>query len=206
MAPPRRLVIPRSPEGSVPALGPETWTVDGPTLTGLRLVFGVASTPEAEPDRDEFHPAYTVAMPVVSAGGLDTDGIYEFDAGAQLELLQTRATRRKWAVRLELELAQTREAINCAELWVEAPWGGDGPELVQLGDERGEPQPGGGRTLTVATTPTGSVEQARALGGTFTVVLRDADPRGHAPARIESPALTIAIDLRRYEFEAEDDG
>ena len=198
-----RLVIQRLPEGSVPAFAGELRRVDPPALADVRLVFGVGS--EVEDDAAEFHPVYTISMPVVSVGGLDPDGVYEFDAGAQLELLQSRATRRRWAVRLELEFVQSSEAINAAELWVETPWTGGDPHPQLLGPERGTPLSGGGRSLIVASTPVHSVDAARALGGRFTVVLRDADPALAGAATVESATIEVLLDLRCYEFEAEAD-
>ncbi|MCA9700467.1 MAG: hypothetical protein KC431_23270, partial [Myxococcales bacterium] len=70
-----RLVIPRLPEGSAAPTGDGPTLVEAPSLAGVRLVFGVGSTPEQPPDGEDFHPVYTVAMPVVSAGGLDPDGV-----------------------------------------------------------------------------------------------------------------------------------
>ena len=197
-----RLVIQRLPEGSVPAFDGEPRRVDPPSLADVRLVYGVGS---AAGDASEFHPVYTISMPVVSVGGLDPDGVYEFDAGAQLELLQSRATRRRWSVRLELERVQPREAINAAELWVETPWTSGDPRPQLLGPERGTPLSGGGRSLIIASTPVHGVDAARALGGRFTVVLRDADPLLGGQATVESPAVDILLDLRCYEFEAEAD-
>jgi hypothetical protein len=198
-----RLVMQRLPEGSVPAFDGDVWRVDPPSLADVRLVFGVASGPDLEPQAGDFHPVYTISMPVVSVGGLDPDGVYEFDAGAQLELLQSRATARRWAVRLELELVQSSEALNAAELWIETPWTSEVPRPQLLGPERGTPLSGGGRSLIVACTPVGSVEVARALGGRFTVMLRDADPQLGGPATVESPSVEILVDLRCYEFEPE---
>jgi hypothetical protein len=200
-----RLVVGRLPEGSVlPPAGDEPRPVDPPALAGIRLVFGVGSQIDAEPSAEDFHPVYTISMPVFSLGGLDPDGIYEFDAGAQLELLRSRATARRWAARLELELIQTREAITAAELWFETPWTSGDPRPVQLGPERGEPRPGGGRSLVFASTPVTSVAAARSLGGRFLAQLRDADPHGGGPATVESSVLEIQVALDRYEFEAED--
>ncbi|MFO7564716.1 MAG: hypothetical protein R6X02_18880 [Enhygromyxa sp.] len=198
-----RLVVRRSPEGSVAPGVDQCLQVDPPALAGVRLVFGVGSTVEDSPSADDFHPAYTISMPVISLGGLDPDGVYEFDAGAQLELLQSRATRRRWAVRLELELVQTHQTINAAELWFESPWRSGDPRPVLLGPERGEPRPGGGRALVFASTPVASVVAARALGGRFVAQIRDADPHGGGPATIESPPLLIEVDCARYEFEDE---
>lgn len=201
-----RLVIPRRSEGSVPPAEAGLRRVDPPSLIGVRLVFGVAGGPETTPSAEDFHPAYTVAMPVVSAGGLDPDGIYEFDAGAQLELLQARATRRRWAVRLELELLQSSEALNTAELWIDTPWTeAEDPKPLALEPLPGPSLPGGGRAVILASTPVTRVDAARSLGGRFEARLRDADPHGGGPASVESPALIVELDLRRYEFEAEDD-
>jgi hypothetical protein len=200
-----RIVIQRLPEGSVPAFDGELRRIDPPSLADVRLVFGVGSTPELEPHAADFHPVYTISMPVVSAGGLDPDGVYEFDAGAQLELLRSRATARRWAVRLELEFVQPSEAINTAELWVETPWTSGHPRPQLLGPERGTPLSGGGRSLVIASTPVGSVDAARALGGRFTVMLRDADPQLAGVATVESPSVEVRLDLRCYEFETEAD-
>jgi hypothetical protein len=200
-----RLVVRRLPEGSVEPGSDVTRSVDPPALAGIRLVFGVGSEPDASPSVDDFHPVYTISMPVVSVGGLDPDGIYEFDAGAQLELLQSRATRRRFAVRLELELIQTHATVNTAELWFETPWTSGDPRPVLLGSERGELRAGGGRALVFASTPVASVEAARSLGGRFVAQLRDADPHGGGSATIESPVLTIDVALDRYEFEDEDE-
>jgi hypothetical protein len=198
-----RLVVRRLPEGSVAPSEDQLQVVDPPALAGVRLVFGVGSAAEEGPSVDDFHPVYTISMPVISIGGLDPDGVYEFDAGAQLELLQSRATGRRWAVRLELELVQTHATINAAELWVETPWRSGDPRPMLLGSERGEPRPGGGRALVLASTPVASVEAARALGGRFVAQIRDADPHNGGPATIESPLLSVDVDCGRYEFEDE---
>src|SRR5690606_23189928 len=145
------------------------------------------------PTAADFHPVYTISMPVFSIGGLEHDGNYEVAAGAQPELLHSRATRRRWAVRLALELVQPRESFNAAELWVETPWLSDDPRPVQLGPERGTPRPGGGRSLVFASTPVASVEAARSLGGRFIAQIRDADPHGGGPATLESPTLEIDV-------------
>jgi hypothetical protein len=199
----RRLAIARLPVGSVPADEGEPISIDPPALLGIRLVFGVGSAPDHEPDAEGFIPVYTVEIPVVSQGGLDHDDIYEFDAGAQLELLRSRATRRRWAVRLELEFVQVAASVAAADLWLECDWSSEGPQLVQLGAEQGRATPGGGRALTIASTPVGEVDRARALGGRFVACLRDADPRTPR-ARIESPPLHFELSMRHYEFEPED--
>jgi hypothetical protein len=199
---PRRLVIVRLSEGSVLADEGEAIQVDPPALAAIRLVFGVGSDLEREPSVDEFIPVYTVGIPVVSQGGLDPDGIYEFDAGAQLELLRSRATRRCWAVRLELEFIQSAEAIATADLWFEVDWPSEGPELTLLGPERGTTMPGGGRAITIASTPVTDIAAARALGGRFSARLRDADPRS-TTARVESPTTVVELQTSHYEFEPE---
>lgn len=200
---PRRLVIVRLSEGSVLADQGEAIAVDPPALAAIRLVFGVGSDVEREPSADEFIPVYTVGIPVVSQGGLDPDGIYEFDAGAQLELLRSRATRRCWAVRLELEFLQSAEAIATADLWFDVDWPSEGPELILLEPERGTTMPGGGRSITIASTPVTDIAAARALGGRFTARLRDADPRS-TTARVESPLCVVDLLTSHYEFEPED--
>lgn len=199
---PRRLVIVRLSEGSVLADDGEPILVDPPALADIRLVFGVGSDGEREPSADEFIPVYTVGIPVVSQGGLDPDGIYEFDAGAQLELLRSRATRRRWAVRLELEFVQSAEAIATADVWFEVDWPSEGPELTLLGPERGTTTPGGGRSLIIASSPVTDIATARALGGRFTARLRDADPRSPS-ARVESPICVVELQTSHYEFEPE---
>ena len=199
-----RLVIPRLSEGSVAPASAEQRQVDPPSLAGVRLVFGVGSEPEREPSRADFHPVYTVSMPVFSPGGLDPDGVYEFDAGAQLELLQSRATRRRWAVRLEIELVQTSEAVNAAELWIDAPWpDADATELELLGPAHGRPLYSGGRVVIVASTPVATLAAARSLGGVFRAQLRDVDPRLDKAAGLESAVVEVALDLGCYEFEDE---
>jgi len=201
---PDRLVIPRLPEGSVAPPGDAARVVDPPALAGVRLVFGVGSSPTSIPGPADFHPVYTVSMPVFSPGGLDPDGIYEFDAGAQLELLQSRATRRRWGVRLELELAQASEAVNAADLWIEAPWSEGEVALMALGSARGEPAVGGGRRVTVASTPVTDVALARRLGGSFRVQLCDVDPHlAGGRATVQSAVFEVALDLGCYEFETE---
>jgi hypothetical protein len=199
----RRLAIVRLSEGSVLADEGEAIVVDPPALAAIRLVFGVGSDSEREPSADEFIPVYTVGIPVISQGGLDPDGIYEFDAGAQLELLRSRATRRRWAVRLELEFIQSAESIGSADLWFEVDWPNDpGPELMLLGPERGTTLAGGGRAVTIASSPVTDIAAARALGGRFTARLRDADPRS-ATARVESPICVVELQTSHYEFEPE---
>ena len=198
-----RLVVRRLPEGSVAASDDALRQVEPPTLAAIRLVFGVGSEPDLRPSVDDFHPVYTVSMPVFSVGGLDPDGVYEFDAGTQLALLQSRATARRWAVRLELELIQPREAIAAADLWFTTPWTEGDPRPLLLGPERGQERPGGGRALVFTCNPVDEVETARALGGRFLAQIRDADPHGGGSATIESPILIIDVALGCYEFEPE---
>ncbi len=197
----------------MPPQADEPRRVDPPGLAAIRLVFGVGRGPEQEPTAESFTPVYTVGIPVFSLGGLDPDGVYEFDAGAQLELLRERAKQRRWAVRLELDFVQSAESVSAADLWVEVDWSTDdarepssAPELVVLGPERGSTTPGGGRSLTIASTPLTEVAAARRLGGRFTVQLRDADPRTSAPVSVESPVRVVELACDRYEFEPDDEG
>jgi hypothetical protein len=197
----RRLVIERLSEGSVPS-SEEERKVDAPSLAAIRLAFGVGKGPSAPPDDKTFKPVYTVSIPVFSLGGLDSDGVYEFDAVSLLAGLQSRAQRRKWAVRLELEFAQTAEAVTAADLYIESPYVEDGPTLDTAGRNRaGTPTPGGGRTIVVATSLAHDRSDIEALGGKFTVRLSDADPQRSEPASVQSPAREIELDFTQYEFE-----
>jgi hypothetical protein len=199
----RRLVIERLSEGSVPPVEEgETRQVDAPSLSDIRLVFGVGKGPDGVPDERSFKPVYTVSIPVFSLGGLDSDGVYEFDAKALLSTLQERAKRRRWGVRLELELAQAAEAINAADIYVETPLADDGP-TVSLGgrSSRGTATQGGGRSLCVATSIVQGDAGVESLGGAYSIRLRDADPNEGGTATVESSAREVKLNFTQYEFE-----
>ncbi len=197
----RRLVIERLSEGSVPT-SEEKRKVDAPSLAAIRLVFGVGRGPDTPPDENTFKPVYSVGIPVFSLGGLDSDGVYEFDAVTLLGHLQSSAQRRKWAVRLELEFAQTAESINAADLYVDTPFADDGPTIDVVGRSRaGTPSAGGGRTLVLATSFARDETGIKSLGGTFKIQLRDADPRHEDSASVESPVRDIKLDFTQYEIQ-----
>jgi hypothetical protein len=198
----RRLVIERLSEGSVPPSQGGTRRVDPPNVAAIRLVFGVGKGPDATPTDADFKPVYTLSIPVFSLGGLDSDGVHEFDGTSLLGILQERARRRRWAARLELELVQGADSVAAADIWVETPYPEGGAALAVSGLNRGGTvTAGGGRSVVLASTLAHDTAQVRALGGTFAFTLRDADPRDSGPASVESAPRTIALDFGQYEFE-----
>lgn len=198
----RRLVIERLSEGSVPPSGEGTRKVDAPAVSAIRLVFGVGKRADQPPTDADFKPVYTVSIPVFSLGGLDSDGVHEFDGTALLATLQQRAQRRRWAARLELEITQAADAVNAADVYVETPYADDGPGFDVGGrSSRGTVTAGGGRSLVLASSLAHDAAQIGALGGKFTVQLRDADPSEGGTASIESPTRAIELNFTQYEFE-----
>lgn len=198
----RRVVVDRLDEGSVAPAAGETRQIGAPDLTAIRIVFGVGARPDTPPDDRTFKPVYTVSMPVFSLGGLDPDGIYELAANRVLDSMQTNARRRRWACRLELEVAQPADSVSAADLYAEAPFEDDGPGFSVGGrNPQGATQPGGGRTVVLQTGLVHDGEGIEALGGTYTLQLRDADPRGDASASVESPVREVNVRLTNYEFE-----
>jgi hypothetical protein len=198
----RRLVIERLSEGSVPPSEEGTRKLDAPTISAIRLVFGVGKRPDGPPTDADFKPVYTVGIPVFSLGGLDSDGVHEFDGTALLGSLQKRAQRRQWAARLELEVIQAADSVNAADLYVETPFADDGPTFDILGpSRRGTTTAGGGRSLVFATSLAHDAGGISALGGKFSFQLRDADPKEGGDASVESQARGLALDFTQYEFE-----
>ncbi len=198
----RRVVVDRLDEGSVAPVAGETRPIGAPDLTAIRIVFGVGAKPDVAPDERTFKPVYTVSMPVFSLGGLDPDGIYELAANRLLESLQTSARRRRWACRLELEVAQQAASISAADLYAEAPFDDDGPGFSVGGrNPQGATLPGGGRSVVLQTGLVHDDAGIGLLGGTYTLQLRDADPRGDASASVESPVREVHVRLTNYEFE-----
>lgn len=189
-----RLVIERLSEGTASA------SPDAPALEAIRLVFGVGKGPDTAPDASTFAPVYRLSIPVFSLGGLDPDGVYEFDAKALLTQLQSRSTRRKWAVRLELDLAQKADATAAGDIWVDTPYA-DGGDLSAdvLGNKRGSTTAGGGRSVTVASTLVNNPDAVAQLGGTFTVRVADGDP-DESPNVCSKPR-EIKLAFTNYEFE-----
>jgi len=190
-----RVVVPRLPDSTAaidPGPGPRT--VDAPTIVAIRLAFGVG-TADSAPTPKSFKVTYHLSIPVFSLGGLDPDGVYEFDAAALLETITSRAQRRRWAVRLELEFEQSPQAVSLADVIVQAPFDDD-LGLTVLGQSgRGKPLPGGGRSFIVASglvTEAGDVGQ---LSGTYTMQLFGED------TNVESVVRPVQIDATRFEFE-----
>ncbi len=198
MLPPMaRIVVPRLPDSTAAidsASGPVT--VDPPTVVAIRLAFGVGAVDSA-PTSHSFKVTYHLTIPVFSLGGLDPDGVYEFDAGALLQTITARAQRRRWGVRLELELEQSPQAVSAADVIIDAPFD-DALGLSVLGQSgRGKPLPGGGRSLVIAS---GLVTDAAAVGslsGTYALQLRDAEEDG----KVSSEIRELRIDATRFEFE-----
>ena len=201
----RRICVPRLSEGSHPAPGSSaTKMFDPPIFAGLRLVFGVGSATGDPPDNDSFKPTYVVSVPVFSMGGLDPDGVYEFDAGFLLDAIRRRALRRRWGVRVEIELTQSAESVAIADVWAEGPFK-DEPDahgLVVLGRTgRGTTLPGGGRTIVLATTIAHDSKRATALSGVYNIQLRDTDPDTDDKPNVASMMRSIQVDLTHFEFE-----
>ncbi len=192
-----RVVVPRLPDSTAaidPASGPQT--VDPPTVVAIRLAFGVGKADSA-PTSQSFKVTYHLSIPVFSLGGLDPDGVYEFDAAALLDTITSRAQRRRWGVRLELELEQSPQSVSQADVVVEAPFD-DALGLSVLGQSgRGKPLPGGGRSLVIASGLVTSAADVAGLSGGYSIAL-DSGEQGPA---IESAIREVRIDSTRFEFE-----
>lgn len=150
-----------------------------PALVGLRCVFGVG-----DPDGDAaFVPVYAVALPVASPGALDEDGAREFAAGDLLADLQRRATRRAWALRVELDVEQAAGDVRGHDVYAQGP---AGAELQLLGEAD---LPGGGRRLTLGTGLARTPEAAVRLAGRYVVQVS------------AERATSFELGLTEYEFE-----
>lgn len=169
------------------AVGGDSATADPPTLQTIRLAYGVGSGREATPSTADFRTTYQVTIPVFSLGGLDPDGVYEFDASMLLGQLTDRAQRRRWGVRLELELIQSAGSAGAADVVVEGPDGAG--ELSIVGPAQGESLPGGGRRLLVATAVVTDPAAVTQLDGTYRIGIGDATPR------------PVNVAFGRFEFE-----
>jgi hypothetical protein len=168
------------------------------------MVFGVGPSSSAAPTDETFKPTYELAMPVFSIGGLDPDGVHEFDAAALLDVIRGRSDRRRWGLRLELELTQAAYTVGAADIYVETPFSDapDQPTMKVIGRTgRGTTTPGGGRTVVLATSIVHDAERTRLLGGRYSIQLRDTDPDGSDAPTVSSPARGIQVDLTRFEFE-----
>ncbi len=189
-----RVVVPRLPDSTAAidsASGPQT--VDAPTVVAIRLAFGVGKADSA-PTPQSFKLTYHLSIPVFSLGGLDPDGIYEFDAAALFDTITSRAQRRRWGVRLELELEQSPASVSLADVIVEAPFD-DALGLSVLGQSgRGKPLPGGGRSIVVASGLVTSAAGVEKLSGTYAVRLDGGEA-------LDSATREVRIDATRFEFE-----
>ena len=207
----RRICVPRLSEGShaAPAssegqAGSVTKMFDPPAFAALRLVFGVGTPTGDPPDNDTCKPTYAVAVPVFSLGGLDPDGVYEFDAGFLLDVIRRRALRRRWGVRVEIELTQSAESVAIADVWAEGPFKDedDAHGLIVLGRTgRGTTLPGGGRTIVIASTLAHDSKRAAGLSGVYNIQLRDTDPASEDKPNVASMVRGIQVDLTHFEFE-----
>ncbi len=198
------VVVPRLPDSTAAAdTSAGTQTVDPPAVMAIRLAFGVG-TSDSPPTPKTFKTTYQLAIPVFSLGGLDPDGVYEFDAAALFETLSTRAQRRRWGVRLELELQQPASSVGRADLHVELPYPDDsGLTMTVLGQSgRGTPLPGGGRTVVVASDVITDANDIGRLSGTYGLQLSDQPPGSAEGAHVSSGVRPVRIDVTRFEFES----
>ena len=195
------LVIPRLEGGtsrSDVASNEGPLMVDPPGVTAIRMAFGVGGRPDDAPSTASFRTTYQVSLPVFSIGGLDPDGVYEFDAALLMDTIVRRSLRRRWGMRLELELSQTADTVSKADIYIEAPSEEAMEILGKTG--RGTTMPGGGRTLVIATPPVHDHKRVQSLSGIYSIQLRDTSPDGAKP-HVLSLARGINVDLTRFEFE-----
>jgi hypothetical protein len=179
--------------------------VDPPEVMAIRLAYGVGPSADKAPTEESFRTTYHVDIPVFSLGGLDPDGVYEFDGARLFDMIRKRSLRRIWALRLELELQQSAETDSLADIYIETPFDEedpDSPRMRVLGKTgRGLVLPGGGRTVIVATTLVHDSKRLHRLSGIYSVQLRDVDPRSEGKPTMASLSRGINIDLARFEFE-----
>lgn len=198
---PRRVVVPRIAEGAAPLpASPSTRMFDPPALAGVRIAFGVGNPSGDAPDDDSFRATYVLSIPVTGLGGLDPDGVYEFDAGVLFEAIRKRALRRRWGARVEIELTQAADSVAHADVHVEGP--SDECGLVVLGRSgRGTTLPGGARTIVVATAIVTDSKRFPTLSGAYRAQLRDTDPAGGERPNVASMVRNVHVDLTHFEFE-----
>jgi len=194
------LVVQRLTIGAVPPTEGALRRVSPPDVEAIRFVYGVGDEASELPAGSVFRTVYAISIPVARLGGLDLDDVYEFDAALMLATLQERARQRRWAMRLEFDLIQTHESATSAELYVEAP---TGVSMILLGHTGyGMPNPGGGRSLKIATGLAHSPESVLRLAGPYQLMFRDVDPRVGGAVGVESPVQVLKIGLSEYEFES----
>ena len=196
-----RIVIPRLPERAGAPDAPAA-IVDPPAVTALRFVFGVGRG-DTPPTHETFTATYAVSIPLYSVGGLDPDGVYEFDAAKLFVTIVGRSLRRRWGVRVELELTQAPQSVGRADIYVDAPYEeAPGLGLHVLGQTgTGTTMPGGGRTVVTATSPVTDPKRVSALGGVYNIQLRSTDPAGGEKPSMASLSRGINVDATRFEFE-----
>jgi hypothetical protein len=203
----RRIVVPRLDGAEVPAQVPRPprRMIDPPEVTAIRMVYGVGAGEDVAPTEADFRPTYHVTFGASSPGGLDSDGVYEFDAARIFDMIRQRSLRRRWAMRLELELHQGADSDTIADLWVDTPFDeadASSPTMRVLGKTgRGLVLPGGGRAVVLATTLVHDAKRVHRLGGIYSIQLRDVDPRAEKRPSVASLSRGINIDPTRFEFE-----
>jgi hypothetical protein len=181
-----RLVAPRLDDPATAQAAPP----DPPVLVAIRCIFGVGAEPGASPDGDGLRPVYRVELPVNAPGSLDADGVHEFDAAGLLDALQTRASGRAWAMRLELDVVQTAITAAQVDLYLEAaPAEAPSPRLLHAAA-----LPGGGRCLTLGTGLVHTPAAAARLAGVYVIGHRSGDGVQHGSCH-------VALGLTEFEFE-----
>ena len=190
------VVVERLSDGKpLPAGGPAS--VQPPEVVAIRVEFGVGSVASQIPSADAFKTVYAVEIPVFSLGGLDSDGVHEFDAASLLTRLTARASQRSWAARIALTVQQAADSVARADLHAEV--------LYDDGKDTGfsllstSTLPGGGRTATFATELGHDAEQVKALSGAFSFRVMDA--ASSSSAQVTSSPRAVQVYLARYEFE-----
>lgn len=187
-----RLVIERLTDGSADPATPDK--LAAPTVSAIRVMFGVGKAPSVAPDPASFKPVYTLQIPVFALGALDSDGVHEMDAAAYLARLQEKATMRRWAARLEIEIQQKADAVAITDIEVATEDPDDACRFhVADRDARGTTIAGGGRSVTLRTSLAHSADALIKLGGKLTVVARGGETK--------SPDRAVEVQLGRFEFQ-----
>lgn len=158
-----------------------------PALVALRCVYAVADALAL----DALLPVYAVSLPVTLPDARDDDDVHEFAAADLLADLQRRATRRAWAMRVEVDVDQTAADAAGCDLYAQGP--GDGLHLLAEALV-----PGGGRRLTLGTAFARAPEAAVLLAGAYVLQHGSAAPTAIDPAL----AAFFKLGLTEYEFEA----
>lgn len=193
---PAHLVVPRT--ALVPTEAPSSHTlVEPPRLRSIRAVLGVGPDRDTPPALDRFSPTYAVT--VQDVGGLDEDGVYEFDALSLFAMVARRSLQRVWGLRLEFDFDQPTSTSSLADVYFTAPFDEDDGTLAIIDtttSDRAET-----RTITVTTAPVTEPKRAGILNGRYAVQLRDATSNSDEKPKARSLARGITVDLTRFEFE-----